>query len=177
MLLRFFISFLSSLAVLSCLFSGCGYTQKTVLPKNIQTLWVDTVKNRIPLESLVAYVPGLEILISNAITRRVEEDGNLKVAGTREEADAVLETVLTAFEQGGTRFTSLESVQEYRMFIVVACRLVDPKTGEVIWEEPHFTGDAEYFVSLVRSMAREEGARRAADQLAKNIVDRIVEDW
>lgn len=177
MALRFFIEFLQSVLMFSWIFSGCGYTQKTVLPKNIQSIYVDTVKNKIPLETMYTYVPGLEMQISNAITRRLEVDGNLKLVGKREEADAVLETVLTGLEQGGTRFTSLESVEEYRMFMVVACRLLDPKSGEIIWEEGSFTGDAEYFVGTVRSIAREEGAKRAADQLARNIVDRIVEDW
>ena len=47
----------------------------------------------------------------------------------------------------------------------------------MIWEEPNFSGDAEYFVSKVRSIARGEAAERAASRLARNAVDRIAEDW
>ena len=155
---------------------GCGYTRKTVLPQEIKTIYVDTVKNAIQLENLFAYQPGLEIDITNAIIRRLQRDGILRVT-TRDNADAVLNGKLIAYEQEGLRFTGLESIEEYRLFIVLDLQLVNNKTKEVIWKEPNFSGDAEYFVSSVRSLAREEATHRAVDRLARNVVDRIVEDW
>lgn len=154
---------------------GCGYTQKATLPQGIESIYVETVKNKIPLEQLYAYKPGLEIEITNAVIRRLHRDGNLSVV-PREEADAVLEAELTGFQQEGMRFNSLEAVEEFRMFMVLSMRLKD-KNGRVLWEESNFTGDAEYFVNTVRSIPREEAAQRAVDRLARNIVDRIVEDW
>ena len=50
-------------------------------------------------------------------------------------------------------------------------RIMLKLSGEV------FSGDAEYFVSDVRSVGREDASLRAVDRLARNIVDRIVEDW
>lgn len=173
-LLRFW---MAALAVVTLSSAGCGYTQKTVLPENIKTIYVDTVKNKIKIDQTYAYVPGLEIDITNAVIRRMHKDGNLKVVGEREDADAILELDLTAFEQEGLRFTSLESVEEYRMFIVLDMKLVQTSTGNVLWREPNFSGDSEYYVSDVRSISREEASRRAIDRLAKNVVDRIVEDW
>ena len=167
-----FLFFLS--AVL--LFSGCGYTRKTTLPQNIKTIYVDTVKNKIPIENVYAYVPGLEMMATNAIIRRFERDGNLRIVA-RDKADSILQCDLIGFDQEGVRFSSLERVEEYRLFVIVAMRLVDAKTGHVIWEEPNFSGDSEYFVSNVRSVAREEAAQRAVDRLARNVVDRVVEDW
>jgi len=168
---------MAALAVCTLSSAGCGYTQKTVLPENIKTIYIDTVKNKIPVDKVYAYVPGLEIDITNAVIRRVHKDGNLKVVGEREEADAILEMDLTAFEQEGLRFTSLESVEEYRMFIVLDMKLLHTPTGNALWREANFSGDSEYFVSDVRSISREEASRRAIDRLAKNVVDRIVEDW
>jgi len=155
---------------------GCGYTNQTVLPQNIRTIHIDTVQSARPVEDVFAYVPGLEIKITNAIIRRLHRDGNLKVV-PREQADGILQTKLTGFQQEGVRFTSLESVEEYRLFVVAAVRLVNGKTREVIWEEPNFSGDAEYFVRGLGSISRGEAAERAVDRLARNIVDRIVEDW
>ena len=157
-------------------FSGCGYTRKSTLPQGIKTLYVATVKNEIPIERVYAYQPGLEMMITNAIIRRLQRDGNLKVV-PEEQADVVLESALKAFEQEGLRFTSLESIEEYRLFIILSMRLVNRKTGEILWQEPNFTGDAEYFVNTVRSVSREEAAQRAIDRLARNVIDRIVEDW
>jgi len=68
--------------------TGCGYTNQTVLPRNIRTVYVDTVKNKVPVHEVYAYVPGLEMDITNAIIRRLQVDGNLEVV-ERDEADAV----------------------------------------------------------------------------------------
>ncbi len=171
-------SLFRTLVLFSTLFfiAGCGYTRKTVLPENIHTIHVDTAINKIPVDQVYAYQPGLEINITNAIIRRLHRDGNLLVV-SREKADAVLETKFIGFQQEGVRFTSLESVEEYRLFIVLDLVLKNPKTNAEIWHEPNFTGDAEYIVSPVRSLARQEAAQRAVERLARNVVDRIVEDW
>ena len=166
----------SSILVFILTLSGCGYTQKAVLPENVKTIHVDTVKNAIPIERLFGYVPGLEISITNAIIKRLNRDGNLRVV-PKEEADAVLESELVSFDQEGLRFNNLESVEEYRLYLVLAMRLRNVKTGQIIWEEPNFSGDAEYFVSGVRTIAREEAAQQAVERLARNVVDRVVEDW
>lgn len=156
--------------------SGCGYTRKTVLPRNIKTIYVETVKNKLEIEEVFAYQPGLEMDITNAVIRRFQQDGTVKVA-TQKNADAILKTDLLQFEQEGLRFTNLEGVSEYRLFIVVKLRLVDAKTGDLIWEEPNFTGDNEYYVTDVVSIGEQKAAMDAVGQLADNIVDRVVQDW
>ncbi len=157
--------------------SGCAYTQKSSLPKDIKTIYIRTVLNKIPAEEIYVYNPGLEMGITKAIIRRLNKDGNLKVAASEEEADVVLQTDLVRFQQEGLRFNNLERVEEYRLYLVLSLKLVSAKTKELLWEEPNFSGDGEYFVSDVRSVGREEGVQRAVDRLARNVVDRIVEDW
>lgn len=156
--------------------SGCGYTQKTVLPRDIKTIYVETVKNKVPVRDIYVYVPGLEMDITNAVIRRMQIDGNLKVV-PRDEADAILEMDLVRLEQEGLRFTSLESVAEYRLYVVLDVQLIHRETSEVLWHEPNFSGDNEYFVSDVRTVSQEEAAEKAVEKLAVNVVDRIVEDW
>jgi hypothetical protein len=156
--------------------SGCGYTRKTVLPRNIKTIYVETVKNKLDMERVYAYHQGLEMDITNAVIRRFQQDGTVKVA-KQKTADAILKTDLLAYEQEGLRYDQLESVKEYRLFIVVKLRLVDGKTGDLIWEEPNFTGDNEYYVSTVTSLSEQKAAMDVVDKLAANIVDRVVQDW
>lgn len=164
------------LAVTAVALSGCGYTQQATLPNNIKTIYVDTVKNRIAIQDVYAYVPGLEMDITNAVIRRFHLDGTLKIV-EREQADAILEMDLIDFEQEGLRFTSLESVEEYRLFTVLDLRLLDGKTGQMLWREPHFVGESEYFVSDVRTISLQEASREAVEDLARNVVDRVAEDW
>lgn len=163
--------------MLAGLSAGCGYTTKTVLPQSISTIYVDTVKNQIMIQKTYAYEPGVEMEITNAIINRLHRDGNLKVVGTPEEADVVLEPILVGYEQEGVRFSRLERAQEFRLFIVLDLRLWKPTTGELLWREENFSGDTEYFVTPVRSLGRDEATREAIDRLARNVVDRIVEDW
>jgi len=155
---------------------GCGYTQKTVLPRGIKTIHVETFQNQISLGRVYAYEPGLEIKITNAVIRRLHQDGNLKVA-SREKADAILKGELIGFDQEGTRFTGLERIEEYRLYVVTSIRLKDAKSGETLWVEPNFSGDASYFVVGPRAVSRAKATERAIERLARNIVDRIVEDW
>lgn len=156
--------------------SGCGYTRQAALPEGVKTIYVQTVQNKIPVDRIYAYHPGLEMSITNALVKRFRQDGNLEVVD-KDKADAILETDLVLFDQEGLRFTSLESVEEYRLVMTVNFKLRDTRSKKIIMEEVDFTGDAEYFVSEVRSIGREEAANRASERLARNMVDRIVEDW
>ena len=156
--------------------AGCGYTKKMVLPRGIKTIHINTFQNKMVLGEIYAYEPGLEIKITDGVIRRLHVDGNLKVVA-REKADVVLEGDLTGIQQEGVRFTGLERIEEYRIYLVVNLKLRNPKTGEILWKEPNFSGDASYFVTGPRAVSRGEAVERATDRLARNIVDRIVEDW
>ncbi len=172
---RSFLSFIL-LGVFLLFHGACGYTNKTTLPRNIRTIHINTFQNKVPLGKIYAYEPGLEIKITNAIIRRLHIDGNLKVVD-KEKADAILEGDLISFDQEGVRFSGLERIEEYRLYLVAALRLRDRKTGEMIWEEQNFSGDASYFVLGPRTVSRGEATEKAIDRLARNVVDRIVEDW
>jgi len=142
----------------------------------MKTIYVETVKNKLDVERIFAYQPGLEMDITNAVIRRLQQDGTMQVV-EQSKADAILKTELTAFEQEGLRYNNLEGVSEYRLFIVVKLKLIDTKTGDLLWEEPNFTGDDEYYVSDVTSIGEQKAAADAVDRLARNVVDRIVQDW
>jgi hypothetical protein len=157
-------------------FSGCGYTRKTVLPRNMKTIYIETVKNKLDPETLYAYQPGVEMNITNAVIQRLQMDGTLKVV-EQKKADAILKTDLLSLDQEGLRFNSLEGVSQYRLFMVVRLELVDAKTGDVIWEEPNFSGSTEYYVTTVTSIGEQKASVDAVRNLAYNIADRIVEDW
>ena len=162
--------------VLGLTLAGCGYTTKTVLPRDIQTIYVETVRNKIPITEMYSYQQGLEMDITNAVINRLQVDGNLRVV-RQKQADAILKMDLIAYEQEGLRFTNLEEVEEYRMFLVLKMKLVDAKTGEIIWEEPNFSGNTEYYVTDIKQIGEQTAVERAVTNLAKNVVDRIVEDW
>ncbi len=166
------VCFLAAALVLN----GCGYTRKTVLPRNIKTIYVETVKNKLDVEKIYAYQQGLEMDITNAVIRGLQQDGTVRIV-EQKNADAILKTDLISLDQEGLRFTSLEGVAQYRFFLVVRLKLVEAKTGDLIWEEPNFSGGIEYYVTNVTSIGEQKASVDAVNNLAGNIVDRIVEDW
>ncbi len=159
-----------------CVLSGCGYTQKAQIPSGIQTIAVRTFKNEIPPQEQFAYRPGLEIELTNAVIDRFIFDGNLKVVD-ESKADAILEGAVISYEQEGVRFDRLESIEEYRLFLVIKFKLIDQKTHKVIIEEPNFSGRAEFFISRSPASVRRTAANSATFDLARSLVDRIVEEW
>ena len=156
--------------------SGCGYTQNVKLPGNIKTVAVETFKNEIPPQEQFAYRPGLEIELRNTIVEQFLLDGNVKVVDETE-ADAILKGSVISFEQEGLRFDRLEDVEEYRLFLVVKFELIDRRTNKIIIREPNFSGRAEFFVDRNPSNARRSSANSATVDLARSLVDRIVEEW
>lgn len=169
---------LSSLILIIGLFfvSGCGYTQDVKLPNDIKTIAVETFKNEIPPSEQFAFRAGLEGELRNALVEQFLLDGNLKVVD-ESEADAVLKGSIISYEQEGLQFDRLESVEEYRLFLVVRFQLIDRRTNQVIINEPNFSGRAEFFVNRNPSTPRRSSANSATVDLAQSLVDRIVEEW
>ena len=158
------------------LISGCGYTQEVVLPNNIKTISIPTFKDEIPPDRRFAYRPGLEIELTNAVIDRFIFDGNLRVV-EETKADAVLEGTIISYEQEGLRFDDLESVEEYRLFLVASLKLVDQRTSEILIEEPNFSGRSEFFTSRSPANVRRSAASGAVTDFARSVVDLIVEGW
>jgi hypothetical protein len=182
--------------VILAFMAGCaGYTTKTSLPSGIKTIYVPTVKNKLVLEDMLIYEPGMEVDITNAVIRRFNHEGDLKVVSRKEDADAILKIDLTRFDQEGTRFTNLESVEEYRLFITTNVQLVRPKPNgeqEILLDEKNFTGRTSYFRKTSTLEQRERNPADAREPLqtplntatqqaievyAHNVVDLITEDW
>lgn len=167
---------LCALLLVAVFISGCGYTQNVKLPNDIKTIAVETFKNEIPPQEQFAYRPGLESELRNVLVEQFLLDGNLKVVD-ESEADAVLRGSIISYEQEGLRFDRLESVEEYRLFLVVKFELVDRRTNAVILKESNFSGRAEFFVNQNPSTTRRSSANSATVDLARSLVDRIVEEW
>ena len=49
--------------------------------------------------------------------------------------------------------------------------------SEIIWKEPNFSGNKEYFVTNIRAQGQRAATEKAVEDLAKKVVDRVVEDW
>ena len=152
---------------------GCGYTSKIILPSGVKTIYVPNFKNSISQSDQYTYEWGLEIDVTNGVIDRLIYDGNLKVV-KKDEADAFLVGEIIGYNQGVVRYTSTDSVDQYRLYVAVKLVFKRRETGEILWTEPNLSGNSEYYVGATTERA---AADAAIEDLAKNIVNRIVEDW
>jgi len=171
--------FLYPFVLLALLVTGCGYTTRSALPENFQTIYVESFKNKIDFTSQQrrsVYLPLLEVKVQKAIVSRFQFDGNLRV--TKEDtADLKLIGDLVGYERDVLQYTDNDDVQEYRVRILVNLKMTDTQSGEVLWQENNFAGEGTYFVSGPKPGSESTAVSDAELDLARRVVDRTVENW
>lgn len=164
-----------------CTLSGCGYTTRTGLIENIKTIHVDIFRNNIDITKEVSakdkyeiYRPNLEVDLRDAIVERIFLDGYLKVK-PKDYADAVLEGEILEYRRDPLRYQD-EEIREYRISLVCDFRLRSSKNSDILLEES-LVGDTTYFTTGSLQKTETEALNDAASDLARRIVNRIVENW
>lgn len=170
------------LALTSC---GCGYTTRGYITEaGYKTVYVEPFVNKINTTSEYAegsrfrtYFPLLENKITNAVVDRFNFEGSLRTA-QREEADLVLSGSLVNYRRETLRTASGDdNPEEYRVTLFVNIKLVENRTGKVLWEKNDFAGDATYFVSGTMATSESQAVQDASIDLARRIVETTVEAW
>jgi len=151
--------------------AGCaGYKVGTLLPEQIKTIYVPTLKNS-------TMEPNLEVRATNAVINRLNRDGTLRVLSEKEGADSMLEATIVGYRRKPVRYANVSDPTEYRLTVTVRATFKDLQTGEDFWKDISISGDNEFIVrgGLPSS---ERGALPAVfDDLARKIVREIVEHW
>ena len=160
-----------------CVLTSCGYSTRSSLAAHIKTIAVVNFVNKIDLQSRKPsdYVPLLEVKAHDAVVNQFLFDGNLRSA-PQSSADLVLKGELIDYNRNAIRFTSNDDVQQYRITVTVHLTMLDDK-GQVLWEEPSFSGEATYFLNGSNATSEDSAINGATEDLAKRIVERTVEDW
>lgn len=175
---------LAATACLSLLIlAGCGYTTRPGLAPQHKTIYVKPFLNKIDLTNISAvderfpiYRHQMEVEITRAVVSRYQFTGLLRPA-QQDRADLRLEGELVGFRRDALRYSAAQQVEEWRLNVVTNLKLYDQQTGELVWEEPRFTGDATYFALGRKAESEAAALDRAITDLARRIVERTVEDW
>ena len=161
--------------------AGCGYTMRSLITTYYKTIHVSSFINKIDISSDTSVARKYKTyhpLLENDITRQVIDqfilDGNLRLA-KEEEADLVLEGELVDYRKDALRYTGEDSkeVEEYRISLGVNLKLYDVSNQTLLWQANNFIGDTTYFIGQSESSAISE----AVEDLARRIVDRVVDIW
>jgi len=164
-------------------FCGCGYTTGSLLPAHIKNIYVENFANSIPITAEVSeiniyktYSPRLETDITEAVINKYIFDGHLRIT-RKEDADIILKGELIDFRREPVKYGYDDSIEEYRLAIIVNMKMTDAKTGKLMWREDGFAGSDYYFLTGPETKSENDALTDALDDLARRIVERTIEVW
>ena len=166
------LSRLALLIALLPLLAGCaGYRVGSMLPDDVKSVFVPTFENR-------TGEPLIEIDTTQAVIQELQRDGSLSVA-PEDQADAVLRVVLTEYriEPIAFRDDVRTAAEQYRLWITANVVMRRTADQSVVVESPIVRGKYVFDVVGDLSSSKLTANPRAAEDLAKSIVQMMVEYW
>lgn len=152
--------------------AGCvGYRVGSMLPADLQTVHVRTVVNK-------SSEPLIESEITQALIRGVQLDGSLKVVPA-DQADAILSVTLNHYELEPLAYRKdvRAAANQYRINLTASMDLRRRVNNTVVVESPRVSGQAVFDVTGDLSSSKLTGNPQASEDLARNIVQQMVEAW
>ena len=158
--------------VASLLLSGClGYQLGGSRPEGIETVTMTAVVNK-------TTEPAIELQVTHAVRDRIQFDGRLKLVNGTGEADGVIEVILTDYKLTPIAFRSEQKTtpEIYRLRVTGTATLKNGKTGEILSESKTY-GEATFPFEADLTTAKRDALPRAVAELAKFMVDDLIEQW
>lgn len=159
--------------------AGCGYSTRSALPSSFRTIVVEPFRNKIDFTNenrRNVYFPLMEVNARSAIVKRIQFDGNLRIAQSGK-ADLTLKGDLVSYDRQPIRYDENENVLEYRVNVGVDLILWNNKENRLVWEEKGFIGESTYLPTGVGATSESDAVNKAMEDLGKRVVERTVEDW
>jgi len=151
--------------------AGCAYSfNPSSIPRHLQTVQIPVASNQ-TLEAEVSEE------LTQALTDRFVRDNTLRVV--QKDADAVLESDITGYENRVFGFNAEQQADEYLVVVVVQMTFRDRVKNKELWQE-RIQGTERYFVggAGLATVNTEAGARALAiKQIVDSAVARTTEDW
>ena len=151
--------------------SGCGVYSASSgrVDAAIQRVAVRILENR-------TTEPNLGVELTDAVILALQEDNTLKVVG-EPAADSVIFGEVVRYNLRELATTSDLRVNEYQVQIAVALTFEVRASGERIFEKRRFNGTGNYFLDAGSETNEETARDEAANEIVKDILAQVVEDW
>jgi Lipopolysaccharide-assembly len=147
---------------------GCmGYKAGTLLPGHVKTVSVPIFKNS-------SGEPNIETTATNAVINKINIDGTLKTVD--KEADSLLKCTIIGFKRRPLRYGSGRP-DEYRIIVTAEATFTDLTQNRPFWSQKKITGKADFLVQGNLPASEREALPLALEDLARNIVEQVVEGW
>lgn len=151
--------------------SCAGYRLGSMLPPELKSVHVPVFKN-------ATSEPFIETALTNAVRDEIQKDGSLQIAN-EDEADTVLLVTINSYTLQPLSYDRANRTlaNEYRVLLETSVTLRNRKTGQVVVNYPRVRGDAAFDFAGDLTNAKRQALPAVADDLAHQIVERVVEAW
>ncbi len=149
---------------------GCGYRLaggNTFLPEGIRAILVRPFDNR-------TQRPEIDQRVTEAVARELSRRGGYRLAAREEEADAVLEGVVTDYRSNPVQFGAEGRATRMEAVVVLQATLRDRASGGVLWSQTGLVFREQYDVreeALLEAIALDDIARGAAGALVTSMFE------
>jgi len=153
------------------LMQGClGYKLGSSLPPDIQSIFVPTFVNK-------SKEPLIEVKATNATIAEFQMDGTLRIVG-KDQADVILECTLTSVSLDPLRYsrTDRRKPNEYRLTLNASFVLKRAESDEIIGQNTA-VGESTFIFTGNLASSKRNAMPAASEDMAKRIVEKIVEIW
>jgi len=154
------------------LLAGCmGYQLGGTRPEGIETVYMAPVVNE-------TSEPAIELQVTEALRQRLQFDGRLKLKNAVGNADAIMEVTLTDYRLTAIAFRDdlKTTARQYRLRITGVATLTDAKKRKTISESKTY-GEATFTFESDLTTSKRDALPRAAQDIAKFMVDDLIEQW
>mgnify|MGYP003963765497 FL=1 len=153
--------------VLFALISGCGYTTKSLISRNINSVYI-------PIFGNYTFRSGLEFDLTTALKDEIMNKTKLRIA-KKDDADTILTGKIFTVTEGVITQNARDNIIENKVTISVNIALADRRTGRALMTMNGLSNTAEYIVT------RGENINTATQEclagLAEKIVYQLEEKW
>jgi hypothetical protein len=160
---------------LVCALSGCaGYRVGDISGRNLQgvrSVYVPVAKN-------ASLQPDLQVVVTNAIIQRFNDDGTLEV-NQNDNADSELDVTIESVQSSAVASSTnnILVTAEYQLTINAKATYVNRKLGRKIFENVEVTGNTSFFTQANIQEGERQALPLAAQDLAQNTVKLVTEGW
>lgn len=165
-------AFILCLAAGLLFMAGCG-------PYSASSGRVDETIKRVAVQYLEQGTnePDLNIDLTDGIILALQTDNTLKVVDEGS-ADSIISGRVTRYKLSPLGARQDMTVNEYQVQIAVSLSFTKRATGETIFDKQLFAGTGTYVLNDPTGLTSEETAKgEAAEEIVKDILALVVEDW
>ncbi len=150
--------------------AGCGgYTNKSLFPQDIKSVYVQMFDNR-------TFRRGIEYTLSDALAKRIESDTPYKIVSDRDRTDSVMDgQLVTITESILTLERETGRALEKEVILTAMVNWKNLKTGRMMMNNQSVTAAASYSEFLHQDYTY--ASSLAANKLAQKIVEVMQDNW